>query len=268
MQVSFHRETVEKSCNFKVPDLRTQPLLMRSFHAFHSGEAPIKSTSITNILIVDDHPITCKGYTMLLKSASKDELLPKVEISMAHTSEEAYKIILDRKASTGFYDLVLLDIRLPSFPKKNIFNGEDIGKLIRRYWEESKILVVTSLNNHYRLQTILKSLNPEGLILKSEICDKNLILAVQKIITGVPFYSPTVLKLIKNQFIRDNEITLPERKFLYLLSTGVQSKEIPNHLPWSNSKVEKQKRILKEKLGVEEKSSWGLIHKAKELGII
>ena len=170
--------------------------------------------------------------------------------------------------SPTHFDLIFLEIGLPNYPEKDIFNGEDIGKLIRCYWKASKILVVTGLTDHYRLQTILKSLNPEGLILKSETCDKNLILAIQKVITGVPFYSPTVLKLIKNQFIRNNEVSLQERKFLHLLSTGVHSKDIPNHLPWSGSKVEKRKRILKEKLGVEEKSAWGLVHKAKELGII
>ena len=79
------------------------------------------------------------------------------------------------------------------------------------------------------------------------MCDKKLVTACTKAMNGEPYYSPSILKIIKNQLITDNGFTPPERKFLYLLSTGVHSKEIPRHLTWSVSKVEKQKRILKEK---------------------
>lgn len=229
-------------------------------------EPSLNATDSLNFLIIDNHQLTCKAYSLLTKAAFDEGILPKTKVTMMRSCQEAYEIIEAKPAA--HFDIIFLEIRLPNYPQKNIYNGEDLGKLIRQYWKTSKIVVVTSLNNHYRLQTILKSLNPEGLILKNEICEKDLILAFQKISSGVPFYSPSVLKIIKNQFIRENEISFQEKKFLYLLSTGVQSKEIPNYLPWSKSKVEKQKRILKEKLGVEEKSSWGLLHKAKELGII
>ena len=220
------------------------------------------------ILIVDDHPLTCKGYSMLLGLAHKEGVLPKMNIVLAHSSQQAYEILSSSKTNGAFPSLIILDIRLPAFPKKDIFNGEDLGKLVRRLSKKIKIVVITSLRDPYRLQSILKSLNPEGLLLKYEVFDKTLITAFQQILKGAPHYSPTVMRIIKNQLIGGNEITLYERRFLYLLSTGVQSKEIPKHLPWSVSKVEKQKRILKEKLGVEEKSAWGLIHKAKELGVI
>lgn len=219
-----------------------------------------------NVLIVDDHKLTCKAYSMLAEEAFKEGYLPKIKTTAVNSCREVYEMVTNNSSIS--FDLILLEIGLPNYPEKDIFNGEDLGKLIRGHWPKSKILVATSLNDDYRLQTILKSLNPEGMVLKNEICEHKLIFAIQKVLSGVPFYSPTVLKVIKNQFIRDNGISFQERKFLYLLSTGVQSKEIPKYLPWSKSKVEKQKRILKEKLGVEEKSAWGLIHQAKKLGII
>ncbi|MEO0571332.1 MAG: response regulator [Bacteroidota bacterium] len=241
---------------------------MASLHTNGIKGFPPDIPNSIKILIVDDHPLTCKGYSMLLGLANKEGLLPKINIVLAHSCQQAYEILYPLKKKRAFPSLIILDIRLPAFPQKNIFNGEDLGKLIRRLNKKIKILVITSLRDPYRLQSILKSLNPEGLLLKSEVYDKTLILAFQRILKGAPYYSPTVMRIIKNQLIGGNEITLHERRFLYLLSTGVQSKEIPKHLPWSVSKVEKQKRILKEKLGVEEKSAWGLIHKAKELGVI
>ncbi|MEM6893421.1 MAG: hypothetical protein AAF554_06980 [Bacteroidota bacterium] len=233
-----------------------------------SKVSSLDSFQSLNGLILDDHPVTCIGYKMMLEAACIQKNVPEISLAMAHSLEEAYGLILEKSTRGTYYDFVFLDIRLPPYPKENIFSGEDIGKLLRRVSQRTKILVLTSLQNPYRLRSILKSLNPEALVLKTEVCDKKLVTALTKAMNGVPYYSPSILKIIKNQLIRDNEITPPERKFLYLLSTGVQSKEIPKHLPWSVSKVEKQKRILKEKLGVEEKSSWSLIHKAKELGII
>lgn len=235
---------------------------------FDSNSSSLSSFQNLNGLILDDHLVTCIGYKMILEEACLQKEIPQLSITLAHTLKQAYDLIFAKASCDLQYDFVFLDIRLPPFQEKNIFSGEDIGKMLRRVSKRTKILVLTSLQNPYRLRSILKSLNPEVLVLKTEVCDKKLVKALTKALNGVPYYSPTILKIIKNQLISDNEITPPERKFLYLLSTGVRSKEIPKHLPWSVSKVEKQKRILKEKLGVEEKSSWSLIHKAKELGII
>ncbi|MEM8764922.1 MAG: hypothetical protein AAGD88_13970 [Bacteroidota bacterium] len=233
-----------------------------------SKVSSLDSFQSLNGLILDDHPVTCIGYKMMLEAAFNQKGLSDISLAIANSLKQAHQLVC-QKASRGLhYDFVFLDIRLPPYPQENMFSGEDIGKLLRKVSRQTKILVFTSLQNPYRLRSILKSLNPEALVLKTEVCDKKLVTALTKAMNGVPYYSPSILKIIKNQLIRDNEITPPERKFLYLLSTGVQSKEIPKHLPWSVSKVEKQKRILKEKLGVEEKSSWSLIHKAKELGII
>jgi len=55
---------------------------------------------------------------------------------------------------------------------------------------------------------------------------------------------------------------------LYLLSKGLPSKKIPNYLPWSLSKVEKRKRLLREKLSVENKSVLALVQSAKEAGFL
>ncbi|MEO1486261.1 MAG: hypothetical protein AAFU57_10950 [Bacteroidota bacterium] len=237
---------------------------------YHKESKPFYLGTCQNLngLILDDHPVTCIGYKMMLEAACLQKEIPELRMAMTHTLKQAYELIHEKGSQGLYYDFVFLDIRLPPYPQENMFSGEDIGKLLRKVSRQTKILVFTSLQNPYRLRSILKSLNPEALVLKTEVCDKKLVTALTKALNGIPYYSPSILKIIKNQLITDNEITPPERKFLYLLSTGVQSKEIPKHLPWSVSKVEKQKRILKEKLGVEEKSSWSLIHKAKELGII
>ncbi|WP_430908415.1 hypothetical protein [Maribacter sp. 2-571] len=59
-----------------------------------------------------------------------------------------------------------------------------------------------------------------------------------------------------------------DRELLYLLSTGVSSKDIPNHLHWSASKVEKRKRLLREKFGVEDKNVLSLLNSARKAGFL
>lgn len=219
-----------------------------------------------NALVIDNHPLTCRAYTSLLNKASEIGIIPSVKDKVMHTCKEVFENVLN--GSSNNLDLIILEIKLPGFAQEKIFNGEDLGKLLRKKWGSTKLIIVTSIVDPYRLQKVLKSLNPDALLLKNELCEKTLMYGLQKVLQGIPEYSPTVLKIIKDQFISEEKISFQEKEFLYLLSTGIPSKEIPQHLPWSLSKVEKQKRILKEKLGVEEKSSWGLIHKAKELAII
>ena len=157
------------------------------------------SVKVLNVMIADNHPLTCKAYTMLTKAAFEAGSLPKVQATIKHSCHEVYEMVMSNHSKK--YDLVILDIKLPNHPQQSIYNGEDIGKIIRHHWKGTKLLVVTSINDPYRLQAVLKSLNPEGFMLKNEICDKDLIFAIQKILNGVPFYSPTVLKVIKNQFV-------------------------------------------------------------------
>ena len=208
---------------------------------------------ILTLLIIDDRPLTCKGYEMALVSAFEKDVSRKIQVTFAHSAQEAIELFNSNKKKASFYTIVFLDIRLSSYPEKNMYDREDLGRFIRKQSEKTKIPVLMGLNDHHRLQSVLKSLNPDGLVLKGVICEKNLILALHKILDGMPYYAPTVLRNITDQFILHNEVTRIERKLLHLLSVGIHSKEIQNHLPRSVSKVEKQKGILKENWGLKKK---------------
>ena len=155
-----------------------------------------------------------------------------------------------------------------AFPGNKLYSGEDLGKLIRKLYPETKLMVITSLMDKHRLNAIFTSLNPEGFLTKTEVTQETLILALQELLNDNPYYSPYLLKIIRNQHFSGLQLSAEQKEFLYLLSIGVSSKEIPNYLPWSASKVEKQKRTLRDKLGAKSSGVFALVHRAKKLGII
>jgi DNA-binding NarL/FixJ family response regulator len=221
-----------------------------------------------NILIVDDHPLTCQGYGIILQNATAEGKLPKIIIDVAYNAADAYDKLKDVDTNSSKYDLILLDILIPVSAENKIFSGEDLGVLIRKLNPQIKIIVQTGLLDNYRLHSIFKNLNPEGIIIKSDLDDIIFIQSISDVLSNVPFYSQTFTKLLRNQFSKGYILDADDREMLFLFSVGVASKDIPNHLPWSLSKLEKRKRLLREKLRVEDKSVFALVSKAKEAGFL
>jgi DNA-binding NarL/FixJ family response regulator len=221
-----------------------------------------------NLLIVDDHPLTCQGYAIFINNGIEEGKLPEINIDEAYTGKEAYDKLKDIDKNNFKYDIILLDLQIPVSEEDRIFSGEDLGVLVRKLNPEIKIIVQTGLLDNHRLYNVFKNLNPEGIIIKNDLDDVIFIQAICDVLDNVPFYSSTFAKLIRNQFSKDYVLDTVDREMLYLLSIGVASKDIPKYIPWSLSKVEKRKRLLREKLGVNDKSVLALVNKAKKTGFL
>ena len=187
---------------------------------------------------------------------------------MAHSLFEAKEKINKAIVTASVFDLAFLDIRMPSKPKENLLSGEDLGKLTESLSPKTKILVLTSITDPFRISSILQAIDPSGFMLKSEITKETLTTCIEKLMTEGVFYSKKVMRIIRDHFISNRTLTFEEKKFLHLLSIEVPSHKIPNHLPWSLSKINKKKQQLREKLGAEESNTFALVHQAKKLGIV
>jgi|SRR5690606_6651791 len=218
-----------------------------------------------HILIVEDHALSSAGYKLILEGLGNMEDGPTYMVKTALTLGAAYDCLM---AGDGYFDIVLLDIRMKACPELKLFSGEDLGKLIVERFPDTKIIVLTSILDRFRLDGILKSLEPAGFLIKTEVDPNTLKLALAAISEGDWYYSGSIRNLLRDRYIKGIELDSEEREFLYLLSIGVPSAGIPDHLPWSLSKVEKKKRKLRDQLKVEERNIMALIHKARELGII
>ncbi|MEM0934255.1 MAG: hypothetical protein AAGJ12_17405 [Bacteroidota bacterium] len=221
-----------------------------------------------SILIVDDDMTTSAGYISILSNSTLLDGLINQRFEVAHSLFEAKEKINKAIATASVFDLVFLDIRMPSEPKENLFSGEDLGKLTKSLSPKTKILVLTSITDPFRISSILQAIDPSGFMLKSEITKETLTTCTEKLMTEGVFYSKKVTRIIRDHFISNPTLTFEEKKFLHLLYIGVPSHKIPNHLPWSLSKTNKKKQQLREKLGVEESNTFALVHQAKKLGIV
>ncbi len=219
-------------------------------------------------LIIDDHEVTCRGYGVFFENAMNNGTIPKFQIDFAYSSEEAYNILLRQGKPIHEYDIVFLDIQLPPFPEHKIFTGEDLGIMLRKKNPEIKIIVQTSLSNNHALYNIFYTLNPDGILVKTDLDEDSFVACIKSVLDGSPFYSRTFSKLLRNQFTKGYILDQEEREFVRLLYQGIPSKDIPNHLPWSPSKVEKKKRILRQKFDVEDKNTFSLLSAIREAGFL
>jgi len=220
-----------------------------------------------SVLIIEDHPLICEAYKSACKQVSN--LDPKIDfkIDTVNNSADAMFKIEAASKKKGI-DIIFLDIRLPPSEKHQIFTGEDIGIKIRDLLPKSKIIISTTFNDNYRIHSIIKSVNPEGFLIKNDIVPEELILAVKTVVKDPPYYSQTVIKLLRKHIATDFTVDKIDRTLLHELSVGTKMKDLPNILHLSIAGVEKRKRQLKDIFNLRSESDKELIAVAREKGFI
>ncbi|MFS4456931.1 response regulator [Maribacter sp. 2304DJ31-5] len=216
------------------------------------------------LLILEDQPMLCRAYRMFLQNDHEMDFC----ITEAHNCKEGYALIA--QATIGYFDLVLLDVQMPAYPEKGITSGEDLGLLLRKRHSRTKIIIVTYLMDGHRLYRLFKNINPDGILIKSDMDEDFIIDTIKMVLQGNMVYSPAFHKLLQN---RTGNCLLDETdwELLHLLSIGMPVKELSKKMNLSLSSIEKRKRKLKE-FFLNDKDQWfnerSLLHIARERGFI
>ena len=166
------------------------------------------------------------------------------------------------------FDLVLLDINIPSSTDQKFICGEDLGIEFKKFFPQIKIIVFTAHSSNYRLNSILKSLNPEGFLIKSDIDFVKLLDALNSVLTDLPYYSKAILQLMRRHMANEFTLDKIDRQLLYQLSKGAKMKHLTDIIPLSTSALELRKRNLKELFEVEHGDDRSLLIKAEEHGFL
>jgi len=220
-----------------------------------------------NVLIIDDHPLISDSYKdAFLDVSTKNEHI-EFNIDIANNCDIADEKIKTASLGDGL-DIVFLDIRLPPSSDKKILSGEDLGIKIRKMIPSTKIIIATTFNDNYRIHSIYESINPDGFLIKNDITDKDVVNAIQAVIIDNPYYSTTVVKLMRKHMSNSFRVDPTDRQILYQLSIGTKMKDLPGIIHLSMAAIEKRKRILKEQFNIEGQEDKVLIAIAKEKGFI
>jgi two-component system, NarL family, response regulator NreC len=213
------------------------------------------------ILIVEDHPSMIEGYKIILSYNTKDY---EIEATSAFNCKTAYDIITD----TTEFDVILLDYSLPAYPEKGINSGKDLAVLTRKQKPDSKIIVLTSHSEALILYDLIVTVEPEGILVKSDFSAEELLKAFELIVEGGTYHSTTVTQNVSELLSKKIYLDSYNRKIISLLAEGIKTKNIPNYMNLSISAVEKRKVQIKDYLGIDKGGDEEIIRKAKEAGLI
>jgi DNA-binding NarL/FixJ family response regulator len=218
------------------------------------------------ILMIDDHPIIIEGYQNTLQFTKRD--YQQLNIDIANNCDEAIEYMDVSVKRNEPYNLLFVDISLPPSTDGRMNSGEDLAEYARKVLPNAKIIILTMFNESFRIHNIIKNIDPEGFLIKSDLTSSELASAFQAVLNNPPFYSGTVNSFIRKSITSDIVIDDKNRKILYLLSQGVKTKNLASHLDISLSAVEKRKKQLKELFDIEDGQDESLLNIARKKGFI
>lgn len=216
------------------------------------------------LLMVDDHPSMIEGYKSIL---SYNDLGYDIEVVAAYDCESAYNI-MSTTVNVYKFDMIFLDLSLPPYEAKKMFSGEDLAMYAKKKFPQAKIVILTSHYEAFILYQLQKKVAPQGLLVKSDFTADELLNAFETILNDKIYKSKTVIESIKE--LLSNEMLLDDinRQIITLLASGVQSKNLPNHINLTISGINKRKAQLRDFFCLEKGSDEDIIREAKKHGFV
>ncbi len=215
--------------------------------------------------MVDDHPIIIEGYQNVLMATKDDE--QTLLMDTANNCDTAV-IMIERAAKSTPYDVCFFDISLPASEDGRYTSSEDLALLAKKLIPNAKVVILTMFNESFRIHNIIKEIDPDGFLIKSDLTSMELADAFQYILKSPPYYSTTVNNYIKKTFSSEIYVDDINRKILHLLSQGIKTRSLSEHIPLSTSALEKRKKQLKLLFSVPDGKDETLLEEARDKGYL
>lgn len=209
--------------------------------------------------------MTVNSYKTLLSTIVSNQ---KANYLMGYNCEEAFNILHQTKHNKETIHFAFVDVNLPPFKEKNLFSGNDVAKLIRDYFPDCKIIIISMHSEPVWVSQIFNSINPEGFIAKSDINYKSFPEAFECVENEGNYYSKSIKDSRKAMIQTNINWDEIDSKILCLIAEGVKTKDLPNFIPLCLSAIEKRKASIKKQLIRESGSNKELLDSAKSLGLI
>ena len=197
---------------------------------------PQKKSGI-DVLIVDDHLLFRVGIESILKKISLVNT-----VTHAEDGEQVLKLLRKKK-----FDLIFMDIKMP------VMDGIMATKKISVRYPEIPVIALTSVDDRENIIQMIDA-GARGYLLKNAD-DKEVKLAIQKILDGSHYYADEVEKNLFDRLIhkpvRDSKQSIDDvtdrlRAVLFLICYEFTTKEIADKIMVSEKSIEGYRTKLME----------------------
>ncbi|OEJ97828.1 response regulator [Streptomyces thermolilacinus] len=201
-------------------------------------------TSVTRILLADDHALVRRGVRLILDGE------PDLRV-VAEAGDGAEAIAMAREQPV---DLAVLDVAMPRM------TGLQAARELSARHPSLRILMLSMYDNEQYFFQSLKA-GACGYVLKS-VADRDLVAACRAAMRGEPFLYPgAVTALVRDYLDRarhgeeppDRVLTAREEEILKLVAEGHSSKDIADMLVISVKTVQRHRANLLHKLGLRDR---------------
>lgn len=191
------------------------------------------------VLIADDHGVVRKGVRALIEQQPG-----WVVVGEAATGREAAEL-----ARTLSPQVIVMDIAMPDL------NGIEATRRIRSEQPGVHVLVLTMHETDAFVQQALDA-GASGILLKADSSEL-LVPAINAVLDGRPYFSPSIARLIMAGFLR-NTVEAPtatpalstrQREILQLIAEGRSTKDVARLLGVSIKTAETHRTQLMKKIG-------------------
>jgi two-component system, NarL family, response regulator NreC len=197
---------------------------------------------LIRIILADDHAVIRRGLRLVLEQQNDFEV-----VGEASDGRGAVNL-----AETAKPDVAVLDITMP-----NLNGIEAAHQISAKHVGVSTIILSMHADESFVLRAL--KAGARGYLLK-ESAEGDLINAVRLVSEGKSFFSPTVSRMLVEDYVRqlqDKDIedsyellTLREREILQIIAEGKSNKEIANMLCLSLYTVETHRSNILNKLNL------------------
>lgn len=216
------------------------------------------TTKIT-VLLADDHTLVREGLRALLEAAGDIEV-----VGEASTGRQAVELTQSLRPA-----VTILDIGMP------LLNGLEAARRILRFQPETRILILSAHADDVYVRQVA-DIGVAGYVIKQTSAEV-LVQAVREVAHGGVFYSPCLVRSLRQQQERPEEksgwqggrterLSPREMEVLQMIAESLANKQIAAELGISIKTVEKHRGRLMQKLDIHDTA--GLARHAIASGVI
>lgn len=190
------------------------------------------------IVIVDDHPVVCKGLENILSMETGLELVAK-----AASYEDGLEAIERYKP-----DIAIIDLRMPGK------GGLELIREARGRVSQCRFIILTSYISIIEIRQAIE-LNVDGYVLKEAFPDE-LISAIRRVGSGRKYYDAEIMESIMHSEENDplRRLTGRELEIMAALAEGLNNQGIAKKLFISENTVKKHIGNLLDKLELNDRT--------------